>query len=874
MPVKLDKIDIPEKEYQSSSEMAETMYVIKRTGEREEVSFDKCLKRIQKLSKDLKINPMEVSQLIITQIYDGVETNKLDELAAEICAAKTTIHPDYGRLASRIIISNHHKNTSPSYSEVIQVLWDNKDVHGVASPLINDVLYKMVMDNKEKINATLDYDKDFNYDYFGFKTLERAYLLRIGTKIIERPQHMLMRVALGIHKDDLKEALKAYKMMSEGYFTHATPTLFNMGTRREQASSCFLMTIDDDSVDGIFKTMSDCAKISKHAGGIGIAIHKIRAKGSQIRGTNGTSNGIVPMLKCFNEVARYIDQGGGKRSGSFAVYMEPWHADIEDFLRMRLNTGIEEERARDLFYSLWTPDLFMRRVEEDGDWTLMCPDKCPGLYLKYGKEFEELYTRYEREGRGNKVVKARKIWEMFLQAQIETGMPYLGFKDAINEKNNQKNLGTIQSSNLCHEICEYTSKDEIAVCNLASVALPKFVEKDGDGKLSYNFEKLREVVKQVVKNLNKVIDYNYYPVKEAENSNRRHRNIGLGVQGLSDTFAMMKMAFDSPEARALNRKIFENIYFAALESSMELARKRKKYVQEYKRLLKLGSNANGNGEITPEDKTRLEELKRVHWIIDEELKLPGQYAGAYSSFVGSPLSEGKLQFDMWGVKPSPEMEEEWSQLRADVLKHGARNSLLTALMPTASTSQVLSWNECFEPFTNNIYTRKTLAGTFVVVNKYLINDLLELGLWTPALKDRIILADGSVQGIQEIPQEIRERYKTVWEMSQRVIIDMAADRSPFICQTQSLNLFVKNPTFKVLNAMHFHSWKSGLKTGCYYLRSQAKTAAQKFSVDLEQVKKENKTETKATAVAAAAEVAKPIAKVEEKQEGECLMCSS
>jgi ribonucleotide reductase alpha subunit len=1039
---KSDKTDILEHDINTSSEMAETMYVVKRTGEREEVSFDKCLKRIQKLSKDLKINPMEVSQLIITQIYDGVETNKLDELAAEICAAKTTIHPDYGRLASRIIVSNHHKNTSPSYSEVVQVLWDNKDVHGAPSPLINEALYKMVMDNKEKINATLDYDKDFNYDYFGFKTLERAYLLRIGTKIIERPQHMIMRVALAIHKDDLKEALKAYKMMSEGYFTHATPTLFNMGTQREQASSCFLMTIDDDSIDGIYKTLADCAKISKYSGGIGVAIHKIRAKGSRIRGTNGTGDGIVPMLKVFNETARYVNQSG-RRAGSFACfaadtevltinegvkkiqdvkigdlvithnnrvkpviqthknplgdrkiykleveknkpiyvtgnhrfwssktksnesnsiaqwhsidelrdfinenqnhecyafspkmlevsaispiindnkgnivdrktiafgkkiinitetvrddeyvytlgvqddhsytvegllaencYLEPWHADIEDFLKMRLNTGIEEERARDLFYSLWTPDLFMRRVEEDGDWTLMCPDKCPGLYLKYGREFDELYTQYEREGRGNKVVKARKIWEMFLQAQIETGMPYLGFKDAINEKNNQKNLGTIQSSNLCHEICEYTSKDEIAVCNLASVALPKFVEKDAEGKMSYNFEKLREVVKQVVKNLNKVIDYNYYPVKEAENSNRRHRNIGTGVQGLSDTFAMMKMAFDSPEARVLNRKIFENIYFAALEASMELARKRKKFVQEYKRLLKLGSNATGNGELTAEDISRLAELKKTHWIIDEELKLPAQYAGAYSSFVGSPLSEGKLQFDMWGVSPSPDMEAEWTQLRTDVLKHGARNSLLIATMPTASTSQVLGWTECFEPFTNNIYTRKTLAGTFVVVNKYLINDLLELGLWTPAMKDRIILADGSVQGITEIPQEIRERYKTVWEMSQRVIIDMTADRSPFICQTSSMNLFVKSPTFKTLNAMHFHSWKSGLKTGCYYLRSQAKTAAQKFSVDLEKVKKENKIEIKAETKE---EAVRPVAKVEEKQEPECLMCSS
>jgi ribonucleoside-diphosphate reductase alpha chain len=1209
--------------------MTESMYVIKRTGEREEVSFDKCLKRIQKLSKDLKINPMEVSQLIITQIYDGVETNKLDELAAEICAAKTTIHPDYGKLASRIIVSNHHKNTSPSYSEVIQVLWNNKDVHGVPNPLINEALYKMVMDNKEKINATLDYERDFNYDYFGFKTLERAYLLRIGSKIIERPQHMLMRVALGIHKDDLKEALKAYKMMSDGYFTHATPTLFNMGTQREQASSCFLMTIDDDSVDGIFKTMSDCAKISKHAGGIGIAIHKIRAKGTQIRGTNGTSNGIVPMLKCFNEVARYIDQcftpdtlvytmegvkriedigigdkvlgsdgnfhnvnlpvrhqyngkmlkiqiknaideisitpehqvfalreqkkglnftiiknrldkqitkpefcdakdltlddflvysiptyendmpqfteddcrmygillgdghissaasgvslstlkkqnvidfvkiyltergikineykndanciqikwssaspgfkftraqlydsdnnkkvdskfihlpinkikkiikgiletdgcigekeitleissnsiiesvrymllrmgglssgynrnrignvssyknittkketqvlripripeimelfpdapkgeyftylkhgsfiysriesisefdyngvvhdfeisethdytvshmgiahnGGGKRSGSFSCYLEPWHADIEDFLKLRLNTGIEEERARDLFYALWVPDLFMRRVEEDGDWTLMCPDKCPSLYLKYGREFDELYTKYEQEGRGNKVVKARKIWEMYLQAQIETGMPYLGFKDSINEKNNQKNLGTIQCSNLCHEICEYTSKEEIAVCNLASIALPKFVEKDSsaEGKLIYNYEKLREVVKQVVKNLNKVIDYNYYPVKEAEYSNRKNRPIGIGCQGLSDTFAMMKMAFDSPEARALNRKIFENMYYAALESSMELARKRKKYVQEYKRLIKLGST--NSGEVTEEDKKRLEEIKRTHWIIDEELKLPNQYAGAYSSFVGSPLSEGKLQFDLWGAKPSPEMEAEWSQLRADILKHGARNSLLCATMPTASTSQVLGYNECFEPFTNNIYTRKTLAGTFVIVNKYLINDLLDLGLWTPAMKDRIILADGSVQGIKEIPQEIRDRYKTVWEMSQRVIIDMAANRGPFICQTQSMNTFVKNPTFKVLNSMHFHGWKVGLKTGCYYLRSQAKTSAQKFSVDMEHVKKENKKDSNVENKDAAPAVT-PATTTEKAEPAECLMCSA
>jgi ribonucleoside-diphosphate reductase alpha chain len=854
------------------SEMAESMYVIKRTGEREEVSFDKCIKRIQKLSKDLKINPMEVAKLIITQIYDGVETSKLDELAAEICAAKTTIHPDYGRLASRIIISNHHKNTSPSYSEVVQQLWDNKDILGINSPLINEKLYKMVMENKEKINATIDYEKDFNYDYFGFKTLERAYLMRVIGKIVERPQHMLMRVSLSIHKDDLKEALKSYKLMSDGYFTHATPTLFNMGSRREQASSCFLITIDDDSIEGIYKTLSDCAKISQHAGGIGIAFHKIRAKNSYIRGNNGKSNGIVPMLKVFNETARYVDQGS-RRAGSFAAYLEPWHADIEDFLRLRLNTGIEEERARDLFYALWVSDLFMRRVEEDSNWTLMCPDKCPNLYLKYGKEFEELYIQYEMEGRGNKVVKARYIWELFLQAQIETGMPYLGFKDAINEKNNQKNLGTIQSSNLCHEICEFTSKDEIAVCNLASIALPKYIETNKDGHLEFNYEKLREVTKQAVKNLNKVIDYNYYPVKEAETSNRRHRPIGVGNQGLADCFAMLKCAFDSEEARKINRLIFENIYYAALEGSMELARKRKKYVQEYKRLVKLGSNGNGNGEFTEEDKKRMQELKSTYFIIDEELKLPNQFAGAYSSFVGSPISEGQLQFDMWGVEPSECMKELWTNLRADIAKHGIRNSLLVALMPTASTSQILSWNECFEPFTNNIYTRKTLAGTFVIVNKYLINDLLELGLWNQTMKDKIIMADGSVQEIAEIPLEVRERYKTVWEIKQKVLVDLAAERAPFVCQSQSMNMFVKSATFKTLNSMHFYSWKKGLKTGIYYLRSQAKTSAQKFSVDLEKVKTDNvissndnkkeektKKETNATPNV--------------KEEPECLMCSS
>ena len=862
----------------SSDNMCESMYVIKRTGEREEVSFDKCYKRIQKLSKDLKINPAEISKLIITQIFDGVETSKLDELAAEICAAKTTIHPDYGKLASRIIISNHHKNTSPSYSEVVQLLWDNKDILGNHTPLVNEKLYKMVLANKDKINTTLDYNNDFTYDYFGFKTLERAYLMKINDKIVERPQHLLMRVALAIHKDDLKEAIKTYKMMSEGYFTHATPTLFNMGTQREQASSCFLLTVDEDSVDGIYKTISDCAKISKYAGGIGVAFHKIRAKNSKIRLNNGNSNGIIPMLKVFNETARFINQAG-KRAGSIACYLETWHADIEIFLKLKLNTGIEEERARDLFYSVWISDLFMKRVEADADWSLMCPDKCPNLYLTYGKEFEDLYEKYEREGRANKVVKARIIWEAILTSQMETGTPYIGYKDAVNIKNNQKNLGTIQCSNLCHEICEYTSREEIAVCNLASVALPKYIEynkeicKDTGKEINkpyFNFDKMREMVKQIVKNLNKIIDVNYYPVKEAEYSNRRNRPEGIGISGLSNIFAMMKIAFDSEEARVLNREIFENMYYAALEASMEIARKRKKYVQEYKRIIKLGSSGAGaGGELTDEDKKRLDELKTTYFIIDDELKLPNQYAGAYSTFVGSPLSEGKFQFDLWNVEPSEKMKPEWEALRADIQKHGVRNSLLIALMPTASTSQILGWNECIEPFTNNIYTRKTLAGTFIVINKDLISDLLELGIWNQTIKDKIILADGSVQDIIEIPQAIRDRYKTVWEIKQKVLIDLAADRAPFVCQTQSMNLFVKNPTYKTLSAMHFYSWKKGLKTGIYYLRSQAKTSAQKFSVDLEKVASGSGGSNK--------EIKKEESnkeKEKEKEEPECIMCSS
>lgn len=901
-----------------------TMRVIKRTGDKEEISFDKITKRIKKLSNQLTINTTELAQTIISQIYDEIGTSQIDELAAEICASRSTIHPDYGILASRIIISNHHKNTSPSFSEVILSLWNNLDVHGIRNPIINNELYEMTLSNKEKINSVIDYNKDYNFDYFGFKTLERAYLIKIGVKVIERPQHMIMRVSLAIHKDDIKEAIKSYKIMSDGYFTHATPTLFNMGTKREQAFSCFLLQMQDDSISGIYKTLSDCAQISKYAGGIGIATHNIRAKGSQIRGTNGITDGLVPMLKVFNETARYVNQAG-KRKGSFAIYLEPWHADIEDFLMLRRNTGAESERARDLFYSMWIPDLFMERVEADGDWTLMCPDECPGLNKVYGAEFVDLYTRYETEGRGRKSVKARKIWETIIDSQIETGTPYIGFKDAVNRKSNQKNLGVIQSSNLCIEIVEYTAPDEHAVCCLLSVALPKYIEEpvlnisdkiviysksdckfcdlaknllkrykleyeeikldddnirksifakinkgemkctdDGcelpEGGIiksvpqiyiggmtgrriggyyelqkfllpTYNFEKLREVTKICVRNLNKLIDYNYYPVLETENSNRRHRPIGIGIQGLADVFAKLRIPFDSQEGVDMSRKIAEHMYFAACESSMELARRRKKHVQDYRRLLKKEDKTEG-------DYMLIKELKEQHFIYPDEIeKLPMGLAGAYSSFVGSPASHGELQFDLWGIEPSDELKDDWDRLKVDIKKHGIRNSLLMAMMPTASTSQLLGNNECIEPYTNNIYTRQTLAGTFTIVNKHLVKDLLDLGIWNKDMKDKIILADGSIQDINEIPAHIKELYKTVWEIKQKWLIDHATARGPFICQTQSMNLFMKDPTMKKINAMHFYSWRKGLKTGIYYLRSLAKTQGQKFSVDIDKVKK-------------------------------------
>ena len=1242
-----------------------TMRVNKRTGEKEEISFDKITKRIKKLSHKLNINATELAQTIISQIYDGIHTSQIDELAAEICAARSTVHPDYGVMASRIIISNHHKNTSPSFSEVMQTLWDNVDIHNKHTPIINKELYEMTMANKEKINSVIDYDKDYNFDYFGFKTLERAYLLKIGKKVIERPQHMIMRVSLAIHKDDIKDAIKSYKIMCEGFFTHATPTLFNMGTQREQAFSCFLLQMEDDSIGGIYKTLSDCAHISKYAGGIGIATHKIRAKGSQIRGTNGRTDGLVPMLKVFNETARYVNQAG-RRKGSFAIYLEPWHADIEDFLMLRRNTGAESERARDLFYSMWIPDLFMERVKEGGDWTLMCPDECPGLHEVYGDEFVELYTKYEKEGRGRKTIKAQKIWETIIDSQIETGTPYIGFKDAVNKKTNQKNLGVIQSSNLCvagdtmiltkngyynikskegkkvsiwngkewskvkisktginqemlnvnlsngetitctpyhkfytiskygqkiptevranelkksdklikwdlpldvvhskknmkypythgffcgdgttynnysktkkygkidlyhekqklHEyitytsiskpsenitscvlpkdietkfvvplnyskktklewlagyfdadgciarngtnesiqcgsihlsflkqvrlllqtlgveskivpgmcegerllpdgkggqkyyncktlyrllisssalyilanqgfkpkrlkfnvrkpqrnaeqfvkivsvdklkekmdtycfnepkrhmgmfngvlagncieIVEYTSPEEHAVCCLLSVALPKYLEpvevKDkikvysksnckycsmaknllkrhnleyeeinlDDDKLrkdtfkeinnaemvcddggcelpeggliksvpqiyfgekrvggfydlqkalvpTYNFEKLREVTKMSVRNLNKLIDYNFYPVPETETSNRRHRPIGVGVQGLADVLAKMRIPFDSQEGVDMSRKIAEHMYFAACESSMEIARRRKRHVQEYRRLFK-------KEDKTEEEVSQMNTLKEQHFIYQDEVdKLPMGLAGAYSTFVGSPASQGELQFDLWGVEPSQELKEEWDRLKGDIKKHGIRNSLLMAMMPTASTSQILGNNECIEPYTNNIYTRQTLAGTFTIVNKHLIRDLLDLNLWNKDMKDKIILANGSIQNIAEIPQHIKDLYKVVWEMKQKWLIDHAAARAPFVCQTQSMNLFMKDPTPKKINAMHFYSWRQGLKTGIYYLRSLAKTQGQKFSVDIDKVQKNENQQVEEECVACSA----------------------
>ena len=751
------------------------MFVIKRNGRKESVKFDKITARIQKLSYGLSplIDAVDVAKKVIEGLYDGVSTTELDNLAAETAASLTTKHPDYALLASRIAVSNLHKNTTKSFSETMLKLYHYSDaVSGRKMPLIADDVIEIIQNNADLLDSSIIYDRDFGFDYFGFKTLEKSYLLRVDGIVAERPQHMYMRVAIGIHKNDLESVIQTYNQMSERWFTHATPTLFNAGTPKPQMSSCFLLAMKDDSIDGIYDTLKQTARISQSAGGIGLAIHNVRATGSYIGGTNGTSNGIVPMLKVFNDTARYVDQGGGKRKGAFAIYLEPWHADVFEFLDLRKNHGKEEMRARDLFYALWMPDLFMKRVEANEDWSLFCPHEAPGLHECYGDEFESLYQRYESEGRARRTIKAQELWFAILEAQIETGTPYLLYKDAANRKSNQQNLGTIKCSNLCTEIMEYTSPDEVAVCNLASIALPRFVT---DGQ--FDFEKLYEITYQATKNLNRIIDNNYYPVEEARNSNLRHRPVGLGVQGLADAFILMRLPFESDLAKVLNRNIFETIYFAAMSASKDLAK------------------------------------------VD----------GAYESFEGSPLSKGLFQFDLWDVKPSDRYD--WGSLREEVKKYGVRNSLLVAPMPTASTSQVLGNNECFEPYTSNIYTRRVLSGEFIIVNKHLLKDLVSLGLWNNAMKDRIITANGSVQHIEEIPEEIRELYKTVWEIKQRNLIDMAADRGAFICQSQSLNLFVDSPNTAKLTSMHFYAWKKGLKTGMYYLRTQAATKAVQFTVE-------------------------------------------
>ncbi len=754
------------------------MYVVKRDGRKEAVKFDKITARIVKMCYGLDplVSPEAVAMKVIEGLFDGVTTTQLDNLAAEVAAAKTIDHPDYALLASRIAVSNLHKETKKSFSEVMTDLYTYIDPKtGENASLLADDVYQIIQDNSERLDSSIIYDRDFRYDYFGFKTLTRSYLLKLKGEIVERPQQMLMRVSVGIHKEDIDAAIKTYNLMSEGWFTHATPTLFNSGTPKPQMSSCFLLTMKEDSIAGIYDTLKSCAQISQSAGGIGLAIHDIRATGSYIKGTNGASNGIVPMLRVFNDTARYVDQGGGKRKGSFAIYIEPWHADVFDFLDLKKNHGKEEQRARDLFYALWIPDLFMKRVKENGEWTLMCPHECPGLSDTHSAEFEALYTKYEKEGKGRKTIKAQDLWFKILESQIETGTPYMLYKDAANAKSNQQNLGTIKSSNLCTEIIEYTAPDEVAVCNLASLALPKYVTEEGE----FDHNKLFEVTYQATLNLNKIIDGNYYPVEEARNSNMRHRPIGLGVQGLADTFIMMGYPFESEEAKALNREIFETIYYASMTASKDLA------------------------------------------IVD----------GPYETIKGSPVSKGVFQFDMWGVTPSSRWE--WDVLKGEVKKHGVRNSLLLAPMPTASTAQILGNNECFEPYTSNIYTRRVLSGEFIIVNKHLLKDLVREGLWNKEMRRKIMMANGSVQNINEVPQHLKDLYKTAWEISQKAIIEQAADRGAYICQSQSLNIFMENANFGKLTSMHFYGWEKGLKTGMYYLRTKAATDAIKFTVDKE-----------------------------------------
>ena len=817
------------------------MFVAKRDGRKEPIMFDKITARIRKLNYGLNplVDPVRVAMRVIEGLYDGVTTSELDNLAAEIAATMTTTHPDYAKLAARISVSNLHKNTKKSFSETMTDLYMYVNPRtGKKAPLLSDEVYKIIQKNADKLDSSIIYNRDFGYDFFGFKTLERSYLLKLNGNIVERPQHMLMRVSIGIHLDDIEAVLETYELMSKRYFTHATPTLFNSGTPKPQMSSCFLLTMKDDSIDGIYDTLKQTAKISQSAGGIGLSIHNVRATGSYIAGTNGTSNGIVPMLRVFNDTARYVDQGGGKRKGSFAIYVEPWHADIFDFLELKKNHGKEEMRARDLFYAMWTPDLFMKRVEENAEWTLMCPNECPNLFDVHGDEFDSLYLKYEKEGKGRKTIKARDLWEKILESQIETGTPYMLYKDSANRKSNQKNLGTIRSSNLCTEILEYTSPDEIAVCNLASIALPMFV-KDGE----FDHKTLFDVTVRVTKNLNRVIDRNYYPVKEAENSNFRHRPVGLGVQGLADVFIMLRLPFTCDTAKQLNQDIFETLYFAAVTASAEEAKK----------------------------------------------------DGPYQTYKGSPISKGEFQHNLWGVKDEELSGRwDWVKLRKTVKKQGVRNSLLVAPMPTASTSQILGNNECFEPYTSNIYTRRVLSGEFIVVNKHLLEDLVDRGLWNEDMKQELMRNNGSVQNIDGIPDDLKELYRTVWEMSMKDIIDMSRQRGYFIDQSQSLNLFMEGATMAKLTSMHFYGWKSGLKTGMYYLRTKSAVDAIKFTLDtkskaeIEKDKEVTKVEVVAPATAAAVapqpsepveplspqELKQMIAQAKGNEDDDCLMCGS
>ncbi len=805
------------------------MFVVKRDGRKEPVMFDKITSRVRKMCYGLNelVDPVKVAMRVIEGLYDGVTTPELDNLAAEVAATLTTTHPDYAKLAARISVSNLHKNTKKSFSEVMTDLYEYVNPRtGKKAPMVSDEVYEVIQKNADELNSTIIYNRDFNYDYFGFKTLERSYLLKINGKVAERPQHMLMRVSVGIHLNDMEAVKETYELMSKKFFTHATPTLFNSGTPKPQMSSCFLLAMKDDSIDGIYDTLKQTAKISQSAGGIGLSIHNIRATGSYIGGTNGTSNGIVPMLRVFNDTARYVDQGGGKRKGSFAIYVEPWHADIFDFLDLKKNHGKEEMRARDLFYAMWIPDLFMKRVQEDAHWTLMCPNECPGLFDIHSEEFDAKYLEYEEAGKGRKTIRARELWEKILESQIETGTPYMLYKDAANRKSNQKNLGTIRSSNLCTEIMEYTSPDEVAVCNLASIALPMFV-KNGE----FDHKELFRVTKRVTKNLNRVIDRNYYPVKEAENSNMRHRPIGLGVQGLADAFILLRLPFTSDEAKKLNQEIFETLYFAAVTASMEEAK------------------------------------------VD----------GPYQSYKDSPISQGEFQHNLWGIKDEELSGRwDWGKLRKDIKKHGVRNSLLVAPMPTASTSQILGNNEAFEPYTSNIYTRRVLSGEFIVVNKHLLEDLVELGLWNDDLKQEIMRANGSIQQVDNIPQDLKELYKTVWELSMKDIIDMSRHRGYFIDQSQSLNLFMENANMAKLTSMHFYAWKSGLKTGMYYLRTKSAVDAIKFTLNNE--KKEEPQPKEAVVEGATGVNDKPLSPQELREmlaksktaaeDDDCLMCGS